>query len=1217
MNSGPHSAVSRVMAVALLGFACWRGATPGLAAAPEQLIQTNQPGRMITKENQVEYIAANRPAILAPTNQWLDFNDALHTLPLSRATVRLTDWTQLYLKDRSRLEIVRQPVATNAPSLELQEGEMYLSSRGGAQSIPVKTRHAHGTPKGTEFLVRVEAGVTEFTMFDGEVEVVNALGRIVVPSGWQGVAEAGQPPRLLAKIEAKNLVQWWIYYPGILDAAELRFTAVERTQLAASLAAYQSGDLLQALAKYPGYPVPAEPATDAQRFYLAGLLLAVGSVDRAEAQLSRVGNTNGPMAVAFRTMIAAVTGNLSHAPAISLSMTNRTATGFLAQSYAHQSTNNLEQALLAARAAATNSPDFGFAWARVGELEFSFGHTRAAREAIQRALVLSPRNAQAHALNGFLLAAEHRIHEALAEFDQAIAIDPALGNAWLGRGLCQRRLGMFARGERFSLSTGERAGVRASVNSQLSTLNSHPDWLSDLQTAAILEPRRSLFRSYAGKAFGDIGDSRRAAKEFNYAIQLDANDPTPWLYSALEKWQENRVNEAVRDLEHSIELNDNRAVYRSRLLLDQDQATRSASLAKIYQSAGLDEVALREAAKAVSYDYASHSAHQFLAESYNALRDPTRFNLRYETVWFNELLLANLLSPVGAGLLSQNISQQEYSRLFEANRVGLLTSTEYRSDGQFREITSHYGQLGRTSYTLDLDYQHNSGTRPNNDLDRIEWYSQIKHQLTDRDSIFLLTKFQDYEAGDNFQHYDPAVASKKLRFTESQPPIILTALHREWKPGLHTTLLAGRLQSDVTFTDSTAVFDLWTNRPPPGINWVRYQPFNRLRTEAEFSAWIGELNQIWQTERHITIAGGRFQAGDFKVSSVIDGATSPNAQNYFAPPIRSSIDEPFQRASLYGYHTWELWNHFRLTGGLSYDRLSYPENFRSPLLTGGRKTREELLPKAAVQWDVQPALSLRGMYAQSLGGLSFDESVRLEPTQLAGFSQSFRNLISEAEAGSVAAPKNEIAGLALDGKLSRHTFIGLEARWLQSDAAQTIGVFHSNGDLAPPPRAVSASTTEKLHYEERSITLSINQLLGDEWSVGAAYQLADSRLRWVYPGIPASLPLSPSRDEEALLHRFNLRLQYQHSSGFFARTEGRWFLQDNDGYGHSIYSSARADESAYQVDLIAGWRFFRRRMEVTVGCLNVTGQDYRLNSLTPYADMPRERVWTGRLRIEF
>ena len=36
-------------------------------------------------------------------------------------------------------------------------------------------------------------------------------------------------------------------------------------------------------------------------------------------------------------------------------------------------------------------------------------------------------------------------------------------------------------------------------------------------------------------------------------------------------------------LQHAIELNDNRAVYRSRLLLDADLAARSASLGRIYR----------------------------------------------------------------------------------------------------------------------------------------------------------------------------------------------------------------------------------------------------------------------------------------------------------------------------------------------------------------------------------------------------------------------------------------------------------------------------------------------------------------------------------------------------------------------------------------------------------------------------------------------------------
>jgi tetratricopeptide (TPR) repeat protein len=1175
----------------------------GSAQSFEEVIRTNQTGRYLAGGGQVLHRQAQAESP-ARSGQFLDFGDALRTLDLSWAAVRFTDWSQFRLKDRTRLEIERRRDLTNAPGLRIPEGQIYITSRGGPRAVPIQTPHVQGVPKGTEFLVSVDAQAnrTEVTMFDGEVELQNALGSVVVPSGWQGVAEAGQPPRLRAKIEARSLVQWWIYYPGILPEEDLSLAAADQTALAASLAAYREGDLLDALAKFPGHPTPADPSSDSARTYLAGLLLTVGAVDRAEGQLNRLAQTNAPPARALRTMIAAVSGRLA-APEDQAAFSAKlgmTASELLALSYAHQSTNNLAAALAAARTAAAHWTNFGLGWARLAELEFSFGHTRAARAAVARALALTPRNAQAHALNGFLLAAENRNREALAAFDRAIEIDPALGNAWLGRGLCKRRLGIFARGER-TASQSQIANRKSQIE----------DWVSDLQTAAILEPRRSLLRSYAGKAFSEIGNAHLAATEFDYAKQLDPNDPTPWLYSALENYQENRVNEAARDLSRSIDLNDNRAVYRSRLLLDQDRAVRSASLAKIYQSAGLDDVALREAAKAVSDDYASHSAHQFLAESYNALRDPTRFNLRYETVWFNELLLANILSPAGAGLLSQNISQQEYSRFFEANRLGFLSSTEVRSDGQYREVASHYGLLGRTAYTLDLDYQHNNGIRPNNDLERIEWYAQIKRQLTPRDSLFVLSKFQDYESGDNFQHYDPATASRTLRVEESQAPIALAALHREWRPGLHTTLLAGRLHSDVEQRDGTAVLDLWTNSPPPGLNGGRVQTFESLDTGTQFTAYLVELNQVWQSERHLSVLGGRFQAGAFNTGSIISD-TNTFAQNYYAPPVRSEIDGPFHRWSFYGYHTWELWPRVRLTAGLAYDRVRYPENFRFAPLSGRSETRERLSPKAALHWGVHPRVSVRGIYAQSVGGLSYDESVRLEPVQLAGFSQSFRSVVSEAEAGSVVAPRFEVGGLAVDVQLPGDTFLGVQGQWLHSDVEQTIGVFKSTGALAPPPQATPAATRERLRYDEPSLAVSLHRLFGEEWSAGAGYELTRSRLRWAYPEIPTALAVSPDRAEEALLHRITLRVQYQHAAGFFARAQARWFIQHNDGY-----VPARRDDSVAQFDVWLGWRIWRRRAEVTVGCLIATGEDYRLNSLTPYPDLPRERVWMGRVRWEF
>src|SRR5207253_6806002 len=127
----------------------------------------------------------------------------------------------------------------------------------------------------------------------------------------------------------------------------------------------------------------------------------------------------------------------------------------------------------------------------------------------------------------------------------------------------------------------------------------------------------------------------------------------------------------------------------------------------------LTNLSLGEAARAVTADYSNPSAHMFVSDSYNVLRDPARVNLRYETPWFSERLLAYLLGPIGSTPLSQNISQQEYSRLFEANRLGLSSFSEYRTDGQYYEQASQFGTFGGTSYALDPDYRQNNGVRPN------------------------------------------------------------------------------------------------------------------------------------------------------------------------------------------------------------------------------------------------------------------------------------------------------------------------------------------------------------------------------------------------------------------------------------------------------------------------------------------------------------------------
>src|SRR5204862_559326 len=123
---------------------------------------------------------------------------------------------------------------------------------------------------------------------------------------------------------------------------------------------------------------------------------------------------------------------------------------------------------------------------------------------------------------------------------------------------------------------------------------------------------------------------------------------------------------------------------------------------------------VQEAAAAVNSDYGNYSAHLFLADSYNALRDPKLINLRYETPWFSELLVANLLGPAAGGTLSPNVSYQEYTRFFDRDYWGLFSSTEYASSGDWVQRGSIYGVFHDSSFSLDAYYRTENGQRPNN-----------------------------------------------------------------------------------------------------------------------------------------------------------------------------------------------------------------------------------------------------------------------------------------------------------------------------------------------------------------------------------------------------------------------------------------------------------------------------------------------------------------------
>jgi Flp pilus assembly protein TadD len=1158
-------------------------------AVSQLTAQTNAASSLGATNNQIVMMQGKVEVALAGSDRWsaaltnqiLYPGDRVRTLERSRAAVYLTNGMTIQKGEFSDLEI------PPTPRVSFLKGLLKIFNRDRNRSFDLNLPGATAAIRGTDFLVHVyDDGHSELTVLDGDVLLSNALGTVQLTNGQRGIVINGGAPTRTAAVEAESdLIQWFLYYPAVLDTDELAFSTEERQAVEASLTAYQAGDLLKAVADYPWQ---AAPMSDAGRVYRAALLLAVGKVDDSQKILETLPATL-PATHALNKLIAAV--KFQALPSAD-NYEPSTASEWLAESYYRQSRNQerhaLEQAREAAYASVTNAPNFGFGWERVAELEFSFGRTEKALSALETSLKLAPGNAQAVSLKGFLLAAQNNISAAFSQFVRAIAMDSALGNAWLGRGLCQIREGRSEEG------------------------------LRDLLVAASLESQRSLLRSYLGKAFADTGDYQHAMKELILAKHLDEKDPTSWLYSALLKQQENRINEGISDLEVSQDRNDNRSLFRSRLLLDQDRAVGSANLASIYRDAGMTDVAVREAARAVTYDYANESAHLFLSDSYNELRDPTRFNLRYETVWFNELLLANLLSPVGGGRLSQHVSQQEYSRLFEADGLHLANSTLLRSDGMYTELASQFGTFGGTSYALDLDYQHNNGVRPNNGLDDIEWYSTIKQQITPQDTALVLIKYEDYHSGDNFQYYYQTNARPDFHFDEYQHPIVVGGWHHEWAPGVHTLLLGGRLENEQFFSDQkTPQLVLVPNlTPPPPVRGV-LDHFD-ASYHGKLEIYTAELNQILQSTRLTLSVGARYQSGTFDTAARLYNPTSPSGSNLdrlFGGAATDTIytSEGFERITGYGYLTVEPLDRLWFTGGLAYDELTYPRNFRNPPISSGQDHRDQLGPKAAVVWSPVREATLRGVFTRSLGGVSLDESYRLEQSQLAGFPQTFRSLISESEVGSVSAPEYQTFGLALDLKFPLGWYGGIQAERLESHVSRTIGLFVptlSGGGFIPP--FIPSSTIEQLDYRENSITFSLNKIVGKNWVIGAAYKFDQVELHDVLPNVPVSVLATADLTKHSDLHQTTAYILFNHPSGFFARADIQWYRQSNSGD-----PNAGPGDDFVQENIYAGYRFLQRRLELTLAILNLSGQNYQLSPLTAYQELPRERTFAARLNFRF
>ena len=1138
-----------------------------LRGAAANTLQSPQVSRILEIAGSVQIAAAGTDNwITAKTGLRLTPGDQIRTHARSRATVQLSDRSILRIRERT-LVVIEAPKAKKTGGFNLLRGALFFLNREKPNQIEFNTPLASGAIRGTEFLIRVDEdkGTMDLSVFQGEVALKtgdNEKSDWSITSGEQIRVARNERPLKTALINAINQIQWALYYPTFLVPEEMNIPQAEAASYNAALAHYKAGNLTKALSALP----PNDGQAPMNSFEMA-LLLSIGNVHEVEEALQS--STIAPeKANAFRSLIAAV--RFQPMPLIPLPST---ASEWLALSYYHQSQSQLDAARHAAQKATEMAPAFGASWIRLAELEFAFANRKAAQRLLTRGLEQSPKQAQGQSLLGFIALENNHNRSALRAFDKAIGLDGDLGDAWLGRGIAHLRL------------SEQKEGRTA------------------LQTAAALEPQRSLFRSYLGKAFGELGEQELAIKEFGIAHSLDPADPTPSFYAALHAFQSNRINESIRFLEESITLNDNLSVHRSTSLLDRDLAMRSADLAVLYTDAGMADVSDYLATRSILQDPANFSGHLFLANSLQNREQTLVSDRRLESARSSELLTANLLAPIGSANLSQLLSQQDHLQYFSNPPFALNTTLDYQSNQSWKHQTSGFGTLGKLSYAVDGVYLDQSGQRPNQNRDLRQASVQLKYHLTPNDSIYLQVGTRREDGNDLKSYYDPNEASNTLRFDSEQPANLLLGYHREWSPNSRTLFLGARLEENLQLRDSDP--NILFLRQSGGVpSAVESSPGYDLTLDSDFTLYSAELQHMLKFDTHSLIIGGRIQSG-----TVDQAALLSRDLTGIVAPHQSSPD--MFRANAYAYYQWSLSEKLRLIGGFSYDHLRAPLNTDLAPISQQTDSRDLLAPKIGITFEPWERGEFRAAYTQSLGGLFFDNSVRLEPSLVAGFHQSYRSIIPEGVAGLSSGSRFETFHASYNQSWRSGTYLGISGEILKSNGTRGIGAL-TNGTALPLPDSPT-TLSQQLDFQEESVSIFAHQLIGNAWAPGMRYRISHAELNDQFSALPQGLPglASLSQQNEATMQELNLFLWYNHSSGIFGRWESNHYRQDNAS------ATGLKDEALWQHNLYLGYRFPQRRAQIQLGLLNLFDQDYRLNPINLHSELPRGRTISVSARFNF
>jgi tetratricopeptide (TPR) repeat protein len=920
--------------------------------------------------------------------------------------------------------VVPAAAKENVGSLyEVREGEIWLRNKNEKTRFELRTPAVTAAVRGTEFNVKVDrSGATKIVLLEGKLTVANDQGQIDLDPGEEGFAEVGRAPYKRVVLQPKDAVQWSLYYPGIFSYRDIPLGAGtapqtqgedQSTLLGDAQASYDRGDLDES-ERYADQELAGDPENGRALLVLGWIALQRQEPQKAREYFEGARKHNAPQGLAVSGLALAcyrmgdsigayrlMVEELKKGPPSSLVL--------VMSGYFSMLAGKIDQAKALLTDSRISGRESAVAHSLLAQIYLVQNSKQQASSEAATAMQENSGSPIVRMTAALVKISYFDLPEARRLLEEAVAADPHfvdayvyLARLWLGADYLDRAWGIICKALEISKTDSEvlslagfiRLGYRdydKAFNLFNEAVKNNPAFgephiglsnvafthrnfslgLTEMLTATLLEPRVSLYQSSLGKALYQTRSFNKALEVYDYAKTLDPNDPTPYLYKGIALSDLYRPGEAIQEINKSIELNDNMAVFRSKLMLDRDLAVRNTDLANAYYQLGMTDWAYSKALTAVKKDPLNASAHLFLSAEYASTQQRIGAT-------GSEFLLYKLLSPANENTFS---GSTDYTQMFEMpyTRVSLSANAGTWADHQAPVQGYSIEALGGLpGFALDVfgAYSRDPGYRTVNEDTKL-FYADVmgKFEPTIKDSFYANYSYYSSHWGDtaNLDAYS-YVNDSAAKWTANENSVEGGLVHR--------------------FTPE-AVFIGYFNWGQ--WNWVHNDSsFFFTNSDGILNAAFYNFHDpvVWQSsnvqaQQQLKVGDHTFIAGfEYVTGSYYSNIQASGVKDIFLPyevlvtpySFDSELNPPDRSTSFYVHDYWSICPQLLVELGLSGDFVT---SYR--VLSPYSISSNTVNPSVGFNYEIDKSNTLRLAYQGYPESLKTATPNTINPSEVAGF----------------------------------------------------------------------------------------------------------------------------------------------------------------------------------------------------------------------------------------